>query len=90
MVKVPTKNSLSDAGMHGVKKGGISGLGQVLGTSILGPGLGTAAGGIVAASSMSGQARDRAAERAVEEGLTLMMIGGGGGGGGSGATRGNM
>lgn len=73
MVEVPTKDSVTDAGMTGVKAGGIGGIGQSLGRSVLGEGLGTAVGGVIAASAMSGSSRDRSAERAVERGIYQML-----------------
>lgn len=78
MVKVPTKDGMTGAAMHGISNGGISGLGQALGRSLLGPSLGTAAGGIVAAAAMDDQAsRNRAAERAIEDAMTATLGGGG-------------
>lgn len=87
MVSVPSQSSLKDAGGSGVKVGGLSGISQAVGARMLGPGVGTAAGGIVGASAMSGGARDRAAERAVERGVVELFARGGGGSGGS---RGSM
>lgn len=75
MVEVPSKDSATDAGKTGIVGGGMSGLGQALGRSTLGPGIGTAAGGIAAASAMEGDSRDRAAERAVDRAV-IELFGG--------------
>lgn len=76
-IEVPTMNAAKDAGMTGLKAGGIGGLGTTLGQSILGPGLGTAAGGVLAASSMSGNARDTVATVSVMQATNELMGGGG-------------
>jgi hypothetical protein len=86
---VPTKNSAIDAGKTNVVEGMALGLGESMGRSILGPGLGTALGGIAIASAQSGAARDRMAMVAGERAANEIFAGGGGGGGGS-SSRGSI
>jgi hypothetical protein len=85
---IPTKNAAMDAVSTQVLEGGYLAVGETLGKSLLGPGLGTMVGGLAAASSESGQARDRMAmvsgERAVSE---LLGATGGSNDGGSGRGR---
>lgn len=78
---VPTKNSLMDAGKTGFVDGTTLATGETLGRSVLGPGLGTAIGGMVAASAQSGTARDRMATIAAERGMSELFTGASGGGG---------
>lgn len=84
---VPSKSSALDAGKYGAVNGGLLAVGETVGRSVLGPGIGTALGGMAAASTESGATRDSmalvAGERAVNELL-------GGSGGGSGGSRGRM
>lgn len=80
MVDVPTTNDVSDTGMGGLKTGGAAGLGELVGRSILGPGIGTAAGGVLAGSMLSGSSRDMVAALAVERGTNELFAGGSGGG----------
>lgn len=67
----PGLGDASSAGKTGVMEGGAVGVGEALGRSFLGPGLGTAVGGIAVAAAADGTARDRMAtialERAVNE-----------------------
>lgn len=88
MVSVPSKDSLSDAGKSGAMGGVPAGIGALAGRSFLGPGLGTAAGGIAGASMLSGDSRTNMAETAVFVGLTEM--GGSSGGSSSGGNGGVM
>jgi hypothetical protein len=80
MASIPTTDDATDAGMTGLKAGGAASIGQTLGRGILGPGLGTALGGTVAAAAMSGDARDMVATLSVERGMNELFAGGGGGG----------
>ena len=75
MVSVPTGSDVSDAGMSGLKTGGTASIGQTLGRSILGPGIGTALGGTVAAASVDGANRDMAAALSVERGMNELFGG---------------
>ena len=74
-VKVPSKNSF----MKSAKTGGINGtilaLGETVGASVLGPGIGTALGGVAGASALSGADRDTAALVAVERGMNELFGG---------------
>lgn len=79
-VDVPTADDAKDSAKTGAVRGGVLGVGELVGRGILGRGLGTAAGGVAAAASMNGNARDTAATIAVERGLTELMAGSGGGG----------
>ena len=89
MVEVPTTDDVKDSGMSGVTGGIPAGAGALVGKSILGPGIGTAAGGIAGASFTNGNTRVRTAETAVI--LGLAELGGGlGGSGGSSDSRGRM
>lgn len=68
---VPTKNSVVSASKHGGINGTVLAVGETAGRAVLGRGVGTAAGGILAAASESGNTRDTmalvAVERAVNE-----------------------
>lgn len=68
---VPTKNSVVSAGKSGGVNGTVLALGETAGRVVLGRGPGTAAGGILAAATESGNTRDTmaliAVERAVNE-----------------------
>jgi hypothetical protein len=86
MVQVPTKGSATDAAKTGGINGTATALGETVGRSIIGPGLGTAAGGVLAASAMSGTDRDIMATLAVERGMTELFAGGSSGG----SSRGRM
>lgn len=70
--------------MSAGKSGGVNGtvlaLGETLGRGVLGRGIGTAAGGIVAASALDGMDRDAASMIAVERGMNELFLGGGSGG----------
>ena len=61
--------------MSGAINGGSLAIGEVLGRAVLGPGLGTAAGGVLAASTDSGETRDTMALVAVERGMQELMGG---------------
>lgn len=89
MVSVPSKDSATDAGKTGLVGGGMSGIGQAFGRSLVGPGLGTALGGIAAASAMNGTERDRAAERTIER-ATVELFGGAASARNEGGSRGRM
>ena len=67
---VPTKSSLLSAGKTGGIDGTTLALGEVLGRALLGPGPGTAVGGIAAAATERGSTRDMMATIAVERGMT--------------------
>jgi hypothetical protein len=86
---IPSKASAMDALGTQVMEGAYLGVGETLGRSLLGPGIGTMAGGLAAASSESGASRDRMAmvsgERAVSE-----LLAGSGGGNSSGGNRGSI
>lgn len=86
---IPSKSSAFDALGTQVMEGAYLGVGETLGRSLLGPGIGTMAGGLAAASSESGAARDRMAmvsgERAVNE-----LLSGGMGQSNSGGNRGRI
>jgi len=85
MVDVPTTNDVTDSGMTGLKAGGAAGLGEMIGQSILGPGVGTAAGGILAGSMLGGSERDTVAAISVERGFNELFSGGSGGSSGRGS-----
>jgi hypothetical protein len=61
MVSVPTTSDVSDAGMSAVKIGGASSVGQAVGRGVLGPGFGTALGGVLAGAALDGADGDMAA-----------------------------
>lgn len=63
---VPGTSDGVDAGKTGAMEGGAVAIGEVLGRSLLGPGIGTAAGGIAIAAANSGNSRDRMAAMAIE------------------------
>jgi len=73
---IPTKNSATDAGMTSISEGAYLGVGETLGRSIMGPGLGTMVGGVAAAASESGAARDRMAMVAGERAINELLAGG--------------
>ena len=73
---VPSKSSLTDAGATSVVEGAYLGVGETLGRSIMGPGIGTMVGGVAAAASESGQARDRMAMVAGERAINELLAGG--------------
>lgn len=77
MPDVPTADDAKDAGMTGLMTGGGTAVGEIAGRSILGAGLGTTVGGVLAASTMSGQSRDTAAALAVERGANELIAGAG-------------
>lgn len=68
---VPTKNSVMKAGKSGGIDGTTLAVGEVAGRAVAGRGIGTAIGGVLAASTESGDTRDTmaliAVERAVNE-----------------------
>lgn len=70
---VPTGSSLKKAGKTGLFDGGTLAVGEIAGRSVLGPGAGTAVGGILAASSESGATRDTMATIAVERAIQEMV-----------------
>lgn len=76
MVDVPTKDSVVDTAKTGAVNGTAVALGSTVGRSVIGRGIGTAAGGVAAASALDGQARDMAATIAVERGMTELLSGG--------------
>lgn len=80
MVDVPTKDSLVDTAKTGGMSGTAVALGSTVGRSVIGSGIGTAAGGVIAASALDGSQRDVAATIAVERGMTELLAGGGSGG----------
>lgn len=88
---IPSKASAMDSLSTQLMEGAYLGVGETLGRSILGPGIGTMAGGLAAASSESGAARDRMAmvsgERAVNE---LLSGGMGQSNSGGGSNRGRI
>lgn len=84
MVDVPTRDSATSALKDGGMTGGSAVLGEVIGRSILGPGVGTAAGGIVTASMLDGTSREIAASLAVERGANEIATTAMGGGSSSG------
>lgn len=63
---IPGTSDGMDAGKTGVMEGGAVGVGEAFGRALLGPGLGTAAGGIAVAAAQSGSSRDRMAAIAIE------------------------
>jgi hypothetical protein len=74
---VPTKASTKKAGKSGLTNGGVLGAGEVAGRAVLGRGVGTAVGGILAAASESGQNRDMMALVAVERAANELTSGSG-------------
>lgn len=80
MPDVPTKSTLTTAAKNGGMNGLASGLGKTLGRGVLGPGIGTMAGGIAAASMLDGNDRDMVATLAVDQGISELFAAGGGGG----------
>lgn len=86
--QVPTKASAIDAGKTNVTEGMALGLAESLGRSVLGPGLGTAIGGLAVASAASGASRDRMAMVAGERAANELF--GGGASAAAGDSRGRM
>lgn len=72
---VPTKSSLTSAGKSGAIDGTTLAIGEVLGRAVIGPGPGTALGGIAAAATESGTTRDTMATIAVERGMNELFGG---------------
>lgn len=70
---LPDKNSGMEAGKTGAVNGGPLAIGEALGRSVLGRGLGTAIGGIAVASAADGDQRDVMATIAVERGVSELM-----------------
>jgi hypothetical protein len=79
MPDVPTKSSLKTSAKNGGVNGLASGIGKTLGRGILGPGIGTAAGGIAAASMLDGNDRDIVATMAVDQAVGELFMSGSGG-----------
>lgn len=75
MPSVPTKNSVTGSAKNGGMNGLAAGLGETVGRSVLGPGIGTAAGGILAGSMMSGNDRTLVSTLAVERGVNELFAG---------------
>jgi len=75
--EVPTKDDVKDTAVSGGISGTGLALGETVGRGILGPGLGTAAGGVLAASAMD-DGKDMAAMVAVERGMTELFARAGG------------
>lgn len=75
MVDVPTTNDMTNSGMDGLKTGGAAGLGQLVGRSILGRGVGTAAGGVLAGAMLDGRQRETVAALGVERGMNEVFAG---------------
>lgn len=73
---VPSKDSTMKAAKSGGMNGGLLGAGEAIGRGIIGRGVGTAAGGILAAASESGQTRDTMALVAVERAMDEVLGGG--------------
>lgn len=69
----PDFKSGKDAGKTGVMEGGAVGVGESLGRALLGPGLGTAAGGIAVAAAQNGASRDRMAAIAIERAVNEVL-----------------
>ena len=87
---IPSKSSAMDALGTQVMEGAYLGIGETLGRSILGPGIGTMAGGLAAASSESGQARDRMAMVSGERAVNELLSGGAGASNSGGSNRGRI
>lgn len=83
MVSVPTKNSVTDSAKSGAMAGVPAGLGAAFGRGLLGPGIGTAVGGIAGASMLDGDSRDTMAQMAVYDAVNeLLTMGSGNSGNG--------
>lgn len=80
MPSVPTKSGLVKSTKTGGMTGGAAALGKNLGRGVLGPGLGTVAGGMVAAASMKGDSRKYIAASSMEDGIAELLFRGSGGG----------
>lgn len=80
MVDVPTKDEALSQGKTGAVGGIASGLGQQVGRGILGLGVGTALGGILASTLLSGTSADTVAILSVDKGIEELLVGGGGAG----------
>lgn len=76
---VPTTTSLKSSATDGAVPGGALALGETLGRGTFGAGVGTALGGIVAASTQSSEDRRVMSIMAVERGMNELLVGGGGG-----------
>jgi len=87
---IPSKSSAFDALGTQVLEGAYLGVGETLGRSILGPGIGTMAGGLAAASSESGAARDRMAMVSGERAVNELLAGGMGASNSGGSNRGRI
>lgn len=70
---LPDKSSGLDASKTGAVTGAPLAIGEALGRSVLGRGLGTAIGGIAVASAADTQHRDHMATIAVERGVSELM-----------------
>ena len=75
MPNVPTKSTLKDAATTGGMNGLASGVGRMAGRSVLGPGLGTAVGGVGAAAALDGTDRDMVATIAVDRAVDELFAG---------------
>lgn len=82
MASVPTGDDVKDAGMSAVKVGGAASVGGAVGRGVLGPGFGTALGGVLAGAALDGADGDMAATLAVERGMNELFAGAASGGGG--------
>jgi len=76
-VKVPTKSAVMSTAGTSLKAGVIGGVGVALGTCILGPVLGPAAGGIVAGASLPESEGKIVSINAVMDSVITMMLAGG-------------
>jgi len=76
-MQVPSKDSMMDSTKTGATAGGGSALGQIMGRALLGRGVGTGVGGIVAASALDGNNRDMAAAMAIERAANELTQGSG-------------
>lgn len=75
MPDVPTKSTITTAATNGGMNGLAAGLGQTVGRGVLGPGIGTAAGGILSASMLDGNDRDMVATISVERAMNELFSG---------------
>jgi hypothetical protein len=78
---VPTTNDLKNSVTDGAVPGTALALGETVGRGVLGPGLGTALGGVAAASTQSGDDRTTMSVIAFERGMSELFAGAGSGGG---------
>jgi len=74
-VSVPTTSDVMDSAKTGGMNGGMLVAGETVGRATLGPGVGTLLGGILAASTMSGNDRDIMTTIAVERAGTELLGG---------------